>query len=708
MSNRLAKEKSPYLLQHAENPVDWYPWGIEAFERAEKEDKPIFLSIGYSSCHWCHVMERECFMDEEVSALLNSAFVCVKVDREERPDIDSVYMTASYAMTGKGGWPLTMILTPDKKPFFAATYLPKEGGMGGMGLMELIPELERAWKNERQNAMDASDAVIATLSKIEDFNVPKDAPVGESELHEAFRELKENFDFRHGGFGGSPKFPSAHNIFFLLRYWKRSNNVHALEMVEATLRGIGLGGIRDHIGGGFHRYSTDAQWKLPHFEKMLYDQALIGMASVEAYLATGNAFYEDMARDAFDYVLKDMTSSEGGFWCAEDADSEGVEGKFYLWGEEELRDALGKDDAEFAAKVFNVEKGGNFPDEATGEKTGKNVLYMTGTIEENAVKFGMAIEDFKVRFSFVREKLLAKRSLRARPVKDDKILTDMNGLMIAAISMGARAFSVPGYAAAAKAAARFALENMKTKGGGLLHVRKDLPAPVEGFLTDYAFLVWGLLELYETTFEEEFLFEAMRLNDVAISRFFDKRGGFYLTSDTAERVLVRQKEFYDGAFPSGNSVTAHNLLRLWLTTGDRNLLKIAKDAVRFASARIKEAPSAHLHLLSAVDFMLGPSYHIAIAGQRGDSDTEALITALYGSFVLNKAVLFMPSSFESERLSRPALFGAGAPFLSIKGLSRVEGKAAVYVCKSGACLPPVTTVEELLRILDAPRTTFQY
>lgn len=680
---------------HAENPVDWYPWGVDAFERAEREDKPIFLSIGYSSCHWCHVMERESFMDEEVAALLNNAFVCVKVDREERPDVDSVYMTASYAMTGKGGWPLTMVLTPDKKPFFAATYLPKQGGMGGLGLMELVPDIERAWKNERQNAVQASDAVIATLSKIEDFSFDQGGEVGEGILSEAFRELKENFDFRHGGFGGSPKFPSAHNIFFLLRYWKRNNNVHALEMAEATLRGIGLGGIRDHIGGGFHRYSTDREWKLPHFEKMLYDQALISMASVEAYLATGNAFYEDMARDAFDYVLKDMTSSEGGFWCAEDADSEGVEGKFYLWGEEELRNALGKDDAEFVAKVFNVEKNGNFLDEATGEKTGKNVLYMTGTIEENAVKLGMTAEDFKARFSLAREKLFAKRSLRARPAKDDKILTDMNGLMIAALSMGARAFSAPGYATAAKSAARFTLENMKTEGGGVLHWHRGFPVTDEGFLTDYAFLVWGLLELYETTFEEEFLFEAIRLNDIVISRFSDTRGGFYLTSDTAERVLVRQKEFYDGAFPSGNSVTAHNLLRLWLITGDKNLLKIAEDAVRFASARIKDVPSAHLHLLSAVDFMLGPSYHIAIAGERFDSDTEALIDALYRSFVLNKVLLFMPSIGDSKRLSDLSP--------SIKGLSQAGGKAAVYVCKSGACLPPVTTVAELLRILDATK-----
>ncbi|MFZ3072129.1 MAG: thioredoxin domain-containing protein [Thermodesulfobacteriota bacterium] len=693
MPNRLAKEKSPYLLMHAENPVDWYPWGIDAFERAEREDKPIFLSIGYSSCHWCHVMERESFVDEEVAALLNSAFVCVKVDREERPDIDAVYMTASYAMTGKGGWPLTMLLTPDKKPFFAATYMPKQGGMGGFGLMELVPELEKAWKNERQNAIDASDAVMAALSKIEDYSVGKGGSVGESILSEAFHELKKSYDFRHGGFGGSPKFPSCHNIFFLLRYWKRSGNIHALEMAEGTLKGIGLGGIRDHIGGGFHRYSTDGQWKLPHFEKMLYDQALISMASVEAYLATGDAFYEDMARDAFDYVVKDMTSSEGGFWCAEDADSEGVEGKFYLWDEEELQGALGKNDAGFIARIFNVEKNGNFLDEATGEKTGKNILYMTGTIEENAVKLGMTAEGFRARFYQAREKLLAKRNLRSRPMKDDKILCDMNGVMIAALSTGARAFSEPKYAIAAKAAARFALEKMKTASGGLLHEYREIPVPAEGFLTDYAFLAWGLLELYEATFEEEFLFEAMRLNEEVMSRFSDKRGGFYLTSDTAERVLVRQKDFYDGAFPSGNAVAVHNLLRLWLITGDKNLLKTAEDAVHFASARIKEMPSAHLHLLSAVDFMIGPSFHIAIAGSRLDSGTEALINAVSKSFIPNRVVLFMPSSGGEERL-----LGMSP---SMKGVSRLDNKAAVYVCKGGACLPPVTTAAELLRILDA-------
>ncbi|MFH1125034.1 MAG: thioredoxin domain-containing protein, partial [Pseudomonadota bacterium] len=434
-SNRLIHEKSPYLLQHAHNPVNWLPWGHEAFEKAHRENKPIFLSIGYSTCHWCHVMEKESFEDPEVAGLLNETFVSIKVDREERPDLDHVYMTACQMLTGSGGWPLTIVMTPDKRPFFAATYIPKGSRFGRTGMMELIPRLRDTWRTRRDEVLASAESITQSLQGLEKESQGGD--LDRSVLDRAYEELSKRFDKTYGGFSNAPKFPTPHNFFFMLRFWKRTGNSEALKMVEKTLQKIRWGGIYDQVGFGFHRYSTDREWLVPHFEKMLYDQAMLALAYLETYQAAGEGVYGDTAREIFEYVLRDMTSPEGAFYSAEDADSEGEEGKFYVWTREELRQILGEEEADLIAKVFHVEKSGNFREEATGENTGANILYLGRPISEIAADLGMPRPDLEKAMESARKKLFEARKKRVHPHKDDKVLTDWNGLMIAAFARGA-------------------------------------------------------------------------------------------------------------------------------------------------------------------------------------------------------------------------------------------------------------------------------
>ncbi|TKJ45155.1 thioredoxin domain-containing protein, partial [Candidatus Aerophobetes bacterium Ae_b3b] len=508
--NRLIFEKSPYLLQHADNPVDWYPWGPEAFEKARKENKPVFLSIGYSTCHWCHVMARESFEDSEVARLMNEVFVSIKVDREERPDIDNVYMMVCQMITGSGGWPLTIIMTPDQKPFFAATYIPKERRFGRMGMLELIPRIKELWTTRRDEVLSSANEITAALQQ-----VSQDAPgeeLDETTLDLAYEQLAKRFDEQHGGFGGAPKFPTPHNFLFLLRYWKRTNTERALQMVEKTLQAMRRGGIYDHIGFGFHRYSTDSHWFVPHFEKMLYDQATLAIVYTEAYQATGKEEYAQTAREIFTYVLRDMTAPEGGFYAAEDAESEGEEGKFYLWTEEEIRQVLGSEEAALIVKIFNIEEGGNFIEQVTGRRTARNVLHLTKSVKELASELKMSDYDLQKRLQAMRQKLFTYREKRIHPHRDDKILTDWNGLMIAAFAKGARVFDEPRYAEAARGAVDFILKNMCTSDGELLHRYRDEQAALPAQVDDYAFLIWGMLELYETIFEVRYLQIALDLN----------------------------------------------------------------------------------------------------------------------------------------------------------------------------------------------------
>ncbi|MBS3819419.1 thioredoxin domain-containing protein, partial [bacterium] len=551
--NRLIHEKSPYLLQHAHNLVHWFPWGPEAFQKAQKENKPVFLSIGYSTCHWCHVMEKESFQDEEVAGMMNETFVSIKVDREERPDIDSVYMDVCQVLTGTGGWPLTLILTPEKKPFFAATYIPKEGRLGMMGLKELISRIQEMWNLNQEEIRRSSQQIVSSLKEMTQ-KTPGEG-LGKGTLDKAFQELANRYDSKHGGFGKAPKFPAPHNLLFLLRYWKRTQNPYALAMVEKTLQSMRQGGMFDHVGYGFHRYSTDEKWQVPHFEKMLYDQALLAFAYTEAYQATGKEFYKNTAEEILEYVLRDMTSPEGGFYSAEDADTEGEEGKFYIWTWKELNEILNREEMDWTYRVYNIYKEGNFPQEAAEQEGGKNILYLKKPLKETAQEGNVKPGELKSKVEKIRSKLFNAREERIHPLKDDKILTDWNGLMIASLSKAAQVFDKSEYLHAAQKAAGFLSARLWGEKGALFHRYRKGEAEIPGFLDDYAFLIWGLLELYEASLEAGYLQQALKLSHYLLSHFWDeKEGGFGLTSSSQESFFIQPKNIYDGALPSGNSV----------------------------------------------------------------------------------------------------------------------------------------------------------
>ncbi len=680
--NLLIHEKSPYLLQHAHNPVNWYPWGDQAFEKAKSADKPIFLSIGYSTCHWCHVMERESFENPRIAKLMNDAFVNIKVDREERPDIDSLYMSVAQMMTGSGGWPLTIIMRPDKTPFFAATYIPPETRFGRMGMDELVPEIQRLWKQDRTRLDTISKNIQDSLEASASGSFG--AELGEGVLEMTYDRLHERFDEEHGGFGFRPKFPSPHNLLFLLRYWKRTNNGDALRMVENTLDAMRLGGIFDHVGFGFHRYSTDPKWLLPHFEKMLYDQAMLIMAYAEAYQATRKDEYAQTVREIITYVLRDMTSPEGGFYSAEDADSEGEEGKFYVWSEREVRDVLSKKTASAFLKFFNFTTQGNFVEEATGKRMGTNIPHLKHTISDTAlVKL----------LEGARKKLFEIREGRIHPHKDDKILTDWNGLMIAALAKAARILREPKYADVANDATKFIFEKMY-ENGRLLHRYRDSEAAIPAFLDDYAFMIWGLLELYETTLESTYLKKAIALNDVLLSHFWDEKGGgFFFTATDAEGLLVRRKDAYDGAIPSGNSVAMLNLLRLSRITAKTDLeAKAAKTGQAF-SGEVLGAPAGFTLMVSAVDFAVGPSYEIVIVGDPDASDTQTMVQTINDQFIPSKVILLVPTDDRAETLIELAPF--------IKDYKGINGKATTYVCANYVCQTPTTDVKHMLQLLNS-------
>ncbi len=620
--NRLAGSSSPYLLQHADNPVNWYPWGPEAFQKAREQDKPIFLSIGYSTCHWCHVMEEESFEDAEVARLMNDTFISIKVDREERPDIDNIYMTVCQMMTGSGGWPLTIIMTPDKKPFFAGTYIPKFNRFGRPGMVNLVPMIKQMWQNQRAELLTTADRVASALGQtaIDASDQALDLGV----LNSAYQQLADRFDTRHGGFSMAPKFPTAHNLTFLLRYWKRTGRQDALEMVVKTLQQMLRGGMYDQIGFGFHRYSTDSAWLVPHFEKMLYDQALLAIAYIEAYQATGQTDFADTAKQIFDYVLREMKSPAGGFYSAQDADTQGEEGKLYLWTERQIRDVLDKQQAELVIKVYNIEKDGNFVEQITGQKTGQNILHLTKPLDQIAKDLELSPDDLQSRLDQARSELFAAREKRVPVYKDDKILTDWNGLMIAALAKGAKVIGNEKYSQVAANAADFILTEMRLDNGRLLHRYRAGQAGIAANVDDYAFFIWGLIELYEATFEIRYLKTALNLNDDLVKHFWDDQaGGFYFTADDSEQLLIRPKEGYDGAVPSGNSVAMMNLLRLGRLTANPKLEELADKVGKAFWPRVKQVPTGFAHMLSAVDFAFGPSYEIVIVGSPTGKDTRS-------------------------------------------------------------------------------------
>ena len=599
--NRLIFSRSPYLLQHADNPVDWHAWGPEALARAHREEKPIFLSIGYATCHWCHVMAHESFEDEEVAALLNRDFISIKVDREERPDLDHLYMTVTQGMTGRGGWPMTVVLTPDGKPFLAGTYFPARERQGRPGLLELLPRLIESWTLRRHQVVESAEQITDWLSKTTGGGEPH--PMGPEVLERAFGQLSERFDAVHGGFGGAPKFPTPHHLCFLLRYACRTGEQRAQQMSIRTLQQMRRGGIWDHLAGGFHRYSTDAQWRLPHFEKMLYDQALIAEAYLDGYVVTGEAALARTARGIFTYVCRDLADPLGGFRSAEDADSEGEEGRFYLWTTSAVRSALADADrADLFLKVYGLTEQGNYREEVSGRPTGRNLLCLDRPLEEWAGLLDMALEDLERELELARSRLYQVRSARMRPLLDDKVLTDWNGLMIAALARGARVLEDAALAGEAVAAARFVWEHLRDGRGRLLKSWRDGEAGLPAHLNDYAFMAAGLVELHLSTREVLWLERAVELVELMMAHFWDDvGGGFFFTADDGEPLLVRAKEFTDGAIPSGNAVAARTMLRLARLTGRPGWERQAERLLEAAGGQLAAAPIAATAMMCALE-----------------------------------------------------------------------------------------------------------
>ena len=678
-TNRLIHSSSPYLRQHAHNPVDWHPWGDEAFGIAAREEKPLLVSIGYSTCHWCHVMEAEVFADEEAAALINRVCVPVKVDREERPDIDQLYMQACQIINGMGGWPLNIFMTADKEPFYAATYIPKQTRFGRPGIMELLPRIEQAWRDKRGDIVGAAGRVTEMLTALQS-SPPTGDGIEPALLDLAYEALAGRFDQEHGGFGQGQKFPMPHHLRLLLRHWRRTGEAAALEMVEQTLQAMRAGGICDQVGFGFHRYATDRAWRLPHFEKMLYDQALIAMAYLEAHAATGKAFYGDCAGEIFAYVSRDLSSPEGLFYAAEDADSEGGEGLFYLWERRELDELLGKPEAAWLSALFDVRPGGNFEEEAGGGFNGRNILCQAATDSVDATRWESA-----------RRKLLAAREERARPFRDEKILADWNGLMIAALAMGGRLLARPEYVDMATAAARRLLAGLRQPDGRLLHCRYGGGEVVAATLDDYAFLVWGLIELYQASQDASFLKEALALQQRMQAEFGDAAGGYFLTVGDGEALLVRPRQRQDGATPAGNSVAIDNGLRLARLTGDERFEEMARAGLDALAGELGQAPTAYSHCLAAVDFALGESLEIVIAGDA--EDTKEMLGEVNRRFLPHGVLLWRPAvGEEAEALAEVAPF--------TQSLLPVDGRATAYLCRNFACQRPTTKIEGLQQMLN--------
>ena len=674
--NRLIFESSPYLLQHAGNPIDWYPWGDEAFKAAEKLNRPIFLSIGYTTCHWCHVMEHESFEDQDVAELLNQNYICIKVDREERPDVDNVYMSVTQMMTGRGGWPMTVIMSPQKVPFFAGTYFPQPS------MLKLLPHFARVWKEERKKVQEVGQAIIKSLGELQNGYAGGD--LNASHLDACYQTLQNTYDPTFGGFGQQPKFPTCHTLSFLLRYHQRTGEKNALEMVKQTLKNIRHGGIYDQVGFGIHRYSTDEKWLVPHFEKMLYDQALFTIANLETYLVTKDKFFLRSCRETLEYVIRELTSEEGGFYSAEDADSEGEEGKFYLWSVEELIEALGEKNALVYAESFQFKKKGNYLDELSHELTGKNIPHLSRS------EYGKIIEDKKI--IECRSLLFKYREKRVHPQLDDKILTDWNGLMISAFARSARALDDKMYLQVAEKAANFCISQLQEQNGKLLKRWRKGKAGLSAHLEDYAFLIQGLIDLYEAGFKTKYLKSALELTDLTIKLFEDEeKGGFFFTADDGEQLLVRPKEIYDGAIPSGNSVMAINLARLSKMTNNALYEKKLISLFSAFSGFLEKNPQGAEVFLQGLDFILGKPLELVVAGDPSRQNTQDLLREINQRFLPSTVLLFKDTTKQNEDLFKLI------PFLERQ--NQVDGKSVVYACQNQTCDKPRTDAKELAEFL---------
>ncbi len=689
-ANRLQHEKSPYLLQHANNPVEWYPWGEEAFEKSRREDKPIFLSIGYSTCHWCHVMERESFESPATAAILNQHFVPVKVDREERPDIDRIYMNYVQAATGGGGWPMSVWLTPDLHPFVGGTYFPPDNRYGRPGFPNILERIAQGWRDDRQRIVESSERIIEDLRRQSAISAEGPDHIDPAVLDSAFQQFRRSYDSKLGGFGGPPKFPrpSVHN--FLLRYWKRTGNDEALDMVAETLIAMEKGGMNDQLGGGFHRYSVDEYWFVPHFEKMLYDQAQLVSSYLEAFQITGNATFSFAARRTLDYILREMTAPEGAFWSAEDADSAAdandphhkSEGFFYIWTRNELTELLGEQKAEWFAYRYGVQPNGNVDNDPHHEFTGRNILFEAHTIEETAVNFNRTETEIFEALTEAQHTLLRARAQRPRPHLDDKILTAWNGLMISAMARAGAILNEPSYTSAARKAADFLLETMRSQDGELLRRYRNGDAAIGGMLDDYAFLIQALIDLSEVTFEARYLNEAVNLAKEQQSRFEDQQnGGFYASSQPDAARLNRIKDDYDGAEPSGNSVSLLNLLRLHRITNVAAFQTSARNLIKAFSTRLAASPFGMPQMLVACEFDLAAPREIVVSG----NPDPAMTTQLWRRFDPNRVLL--RASPETARFN-PAI---GA---------MTDDAPAIYLCENFTCHTPARNSDDLARLLE--------
>jgi uncharacterized protein len=680
-TNRLAGETSPYLLQHAHNPVDWYPWGAEALERARREDKPILLSIGYSACHWCHVMERESFEDEAIARLMNERFVNIKVDREERPDLDQIYMNAVQMMTRHGGWPLTVFLTPDLVPFYGGTYFPPEDRHGMPGFPRVLVGVAEAYSTRPEEVRQSAWEILSELRRM-GAAASSNEPLTVELLDHAAASIARGYDPRHGGFGSAPKFPSSMNLDFLLRTHRRTGDARPLEMVEHTCRRMAEGGMYDQLGGGFHRYSTDARWLVPHFEKMLYDNALLSRLYLHVYQTTGEEFFRRVAEETLDYVLREMTDATGGFYSTQDADSEGVEGKFFVWSLEEVEGLLGADDAKLFAAYYDVTAGGNFE--------GHNILNVTRPAAEVAAGAGVSAERLAAALSRGRKILFDARERRIKPGRDEKVIAAWNGMMLESFAEAAAALEREDYLRAAENNARFLAGTMTGDGGKLFHSHKDGRGGPLGFLDDYACVASGLVTLFEVSGDVGRLEEARRLADVMIEEFWDAdEGGFFYTGASGEKLIVRNKDYFDNATPSGNSVAAELLLRLSVLLGEESYQRKAVSVLRLVRDPAARYPSAFGYALGAADFYLSRPKEVVLVTPAGGGGRE-LLREVWSRYLPNKVV-----AQGSEKDERAADL---VPLLRERAAT--GGAPTVYVCENYACQRPVTTPAELSALLD--------
>jgi uncharacterized protein len=676
-TNRLIHETSPYLLQHAHNPVDWYPWGPEALAKAKAEDKPILLSIGYSACHWCHVMEHESFENEAIAKVMNDHFVNIKVDREERPDLDTIYMNAVQMMGQRGGWPLTAFLTPEGVPFYGGTYFPPVDRYGMPGFPRLLLALVDAYQNRRAEIEQSAHSLLTELQRLGEVSASADE-LNQTLLDQAAKQLMRAFDPVHGGFGRAPKFPPSMSMSFLLRQYQRTQDAALLSAVELTLDKMAHGGMYDQLGGGFHRYSVDEKWLVPHFEKMLYDNALLARLYLDTYLVTGNEFYKQVVIETLDYVRREMTDANGGFYSTQDADSEGEEGKFFVWTPEEVKTLLGEEDARLFNRYFDVTEGGNFE--------GHNILHVDEEVETVAKLMQVTPERLQGALTRGKQILFQAREQRIKPGRDEKMLTAWNGLMLRSFAEAAQVLNRSDYLEVATRNAEFVLSTLK-RDGRLLRTHKDGASKLNAYQEDYAYLIDGLLALYEASFDVRWFAEARALAETMIEQFWDAdQGGFFFTSADHESLISRTKDFYDNATPSGNAVAAHVLLRLALFTGEARYREITEQVLRLTQHDLQRMPNGFGHMLCALDLYLAEPYEIALIGSWEEAETAEMLAAIFQRYLPNKVVaLAMPQEVEAVAAVIPLLAGR----------KQVEGRTTAYVCRNFTCAAPVTEAAKL-------------